>query len=298
MSDDFIYHPTNRVVRLKNLTCAYCGERGSNASPLTVEHVIGRRFVPKGSLAGGWNLILNACRACNAAKSDLEDDISAITLQPNLQDRHEDPALASEAARKAQNAMSRMTRKPVADSHATDSVEGTIFGAVKFTANYVSPPQIAQDRAHRLAWLHLQGFIYMMSYDSETRQGRFIPGDVGFVCEARKPDWGNELIRGFADLTKDWPVRLICECAQGFFKVVMRKHPAKEQLCSFALEWNANYRLIGFFGDTDTAQELVNALPELKWKRVDATRRMREEIPIKAEDDTFFATPELADRAS
>lgn len=238
MSDEFIHHPANKVTRLNNVTCAYCGTRGSDNHPLTVEHVIGRRFVPKGSLAGGWNLILNPCGKCNGEKANLEDDISAITLQPDLQDPHEDPALAAEAARKARNAVSRMTRKRVVESHGSDSFEGTILGGVTFKASYISPPQIAQDRAHRLASMHLQGFMYMMSYDEQTREGKFIPGEIGFVCEARRPDWGNELMRGFADLTKDWPVRCACECAQGFFKIIKRMHPTNEQLRSFALEWN------------------------------------------------------------
>jgi hypothetical protein len=49
----------------------------------TDEHVIGRRFVPKNTMFGQWNVILRACRECNTAKSELENDISAITMQPD-----------------------------------------------------------------------------------------------------------------------------------------------------------------------------------------------------------------------
>jgi len=42
--------PNNKVTRLANATCAYCGMEGRADNPLTDEHVIGRRFVPKGTL--------------------------------------------------------------------------------------------------------------------------------------------------------------------------------------------------------------------------------------------------------
>src|SRR4051812_6479594 len=86
MSNSLIAVPLNTVTRLKNVTCAYCGVRFSPATPSTKEHVITRNFVPEGTLkANDWNLILLACRTCNQEKADLEDEISAITLQvPNL----------------------------------------------------------------------------------------------------------------------------------------------------------------------------------------------------------------------
>ena len=42
--------------------------------------MIGRRFVPKGKLNNQWNLIVRVCIKCNNKKSDLEDDISAISM--------------------------------------------------------------------------------------------------------------------------------------------------------------------------------------------------------------------------
>src|SRR6266550_9402360 len=107
--------PPNRAVRLDNRTCLYCGLAEAEENPFTVEHVVGRRFVPKGSLDKSWALIGNACLRCNSRKSDLEDDISAITLQPNLGERHADPLLEAEAARKAKGSVSRRTRKRVGE---------------------------------------------------------------------------------------------------------------------------------------------------------------------------------------
>ena len=48
-------------------------------------------------------------------------------------------------------------------------------------------------------------------------------------------------------------------------------------LWSYALEWNAALRVVGFFGDLVAAQTFVDGLPELEWKRFDETRRYREE---------------------
>lgn len=88
-------HSPSRLIVRRSAFCAYCGhafgpgDRGEN------EHVIGRRFVPKGTLANHWNLILSACGPCNDAKAELENDISAITMQPDGLGRHvlDDPRL-------------------------------------------------------------------------------------------------------------------------------------------------------------------------------------------------------------
>ncbi len=42
--------PNNKMTRLANVTCAYCGMEGWVYNPWTDEHVVGRRFVPKGML--------------------------------------------------------------------------------------------------------------------------------------------------------------------------------------------------------------------------------------------------------
>ena len=69
--------PQRQPTRLDNVTCPYCRDRLSQVNR-NEDHVIGRRFVPKGKLNGQWNLIVCACEECNTHKSNLEDDISAI----------------------------------------------------------------------------------------------------------------------------------------------------------------------------------------------------------------------------
>ena len=94
--------PSNRVHRLHNVVCPYCGAALTNANR-EKEHVIARNFVPRGKLHAQWNLILNACGACNKRKSGYEDDISAISMQPDAYGRFgsDDPDLVAESQRTA-----------------------------------------------------------------------------------------------------------------------------------------------------------------------------------------------------
>ena len=109
---------------LDNITCPYCGiELGDNNN--TKEHVIGRRFIPKGSLDGYWNLIVRACPKCNSDKSLIEDDISAITLSGKLWfgSNGSDENIKQEAKRKAKNSTSRRTGEPVMHSQEELNIE-------------------------------------------------------------------------------------------------------------------------------------------------------------------------------
>ena len=73
---------------------------------------------------------------------------------------------------------------------------------------------------------------------------------------------------------------------------MIRLAPMDTRLWSFALEWNASLRVIGFFGDLVAAQKHVNSLPDLDWKWIDMNRRYRQEIPIDSETDVLFVADE------
>ena len=96
-----IHHPSGKPLRLRNLTCAYCGVLFGPHVMRTKEHVIARNFVPDVDFSSQWNLIVNACESCNGAKSDIEGELSALTMQPDLYGRHvdDDERLAHEAER-------------------------------------------------------------------------------------------------------------------------------------------------------------------------------------------------------
>jgi len=257
----------------------------------TKEHVIGRRFVPKGLLNKEWNLILRACNACNHAKSDLEDDISAITLQPNVWGRHptDHPIRDAEARRKAEKSKSRRTNKVVAQSVEHFDVQLPFGPGVGMTFGLVSPPQLDEDRVYRLCLMHSQAFFYWISYNAALRRGGFWPGSFFPLLVSVRSDWGNPIHQAFVDTVSQWEIRVQAIGANEHFKVAIRKHPSL--VCwSWAYEWNVNVRILGFFGDEVVAQDLVNKLPPFEWRTIrTGNERYREEVPLSADDDKMFS---------
>lgn len=283
--------PSDRAITLHNENRVYCG---SILTPETTtkEHVIGRKFVPTGKLRGQWNLIVRACEPCNGHKSDLEDDISAITMQPDLAGKHshDDEIVKKEARRKARGAFSRRTNKSVENSRENISVE-VPFGDATFTFNLVSPPQIDEARVFELARLQLVAFFYLLTYDPETKRGRYWRGGFFPVMTVRLGDWGNEVMRGFADSVVAWEPHVFADGADGFFKAIVRRHPSAD-CWSWAIEWNRTTRTIGFFGDQSTAETVGNYLPALKMKRMaegpGREVRFRTEVPLQDDEDRLF----------
>lgn len=289
MSDNQ-FLPNNKPTRIRNLSCVYCGREETHENPFTDEHVIGRRFVPKGSLAKGWALIIQACDQCNKEKADLEDDISATTLHPLRGEKELDPAALSHVQRKARYSVSRITRKPVANSFEEQNIEGRLMEGVTISFGLVSPPRFVPERVRKLAHMHLQAFFYFISYEAGTRKGGFIPGDVGFLSEVSRSDWGNVQMRSFAELTRPWTTTVGGTGANGYFRIIMRREPSGLPVWSFALEWNMSLRVVGFFGDLSVAQRFVDTLSVLDWTPIDAANRFRREIPISEADDILFST--------
>jgi hypothetical protein len=273
----------------------YCGQE---LTPETTskEHVVGRRFVPCGSLQGAWNLIVNACTACNARKADLEDDISAITLHPDAWGRygHENSSAAQDGVRKASKAHSRKTGRPVADSAESLSFTAQMFPGLTASFNYTSPPQIDDQRAFALAKMQLMAFFYFQTYSEETRHGGYWRHGYYPVTTAQRSDWGNVLMTAFMQTIATWDPRFLAITADGFFKVITRKHPSADTW-AWAVEWNHSRRLIGFFGEREPAQVVVDGLPRLPIKLVYQSDRetlaYRSEITLKEDDDILFDVP-------
>jgi len=276
---------------LANRTCVYCGKELTGRG-YTKEHVIGRQFVPKGLLNGEWNLIVRACDACNHAKSDLEDDISAITLQPNIRGQHaiDDPHREAEAKRKARS-KSRRTQKSVGRSSESFYIRLPLGPGAEMIFGVTSPPQLDENRVCRLCLMHSQAFFYWITYDETSRRGGFWPG--GFFpldCSVRS-DWGNRLHQSFMEMVSSWELRVRATTADGHFKVAIRKHPSVA-CWSWAYEWNQNTRIVGFFGDQIVAQELVRTLPHRELARLSQGNkiiRYREEIPLQPDSDKMFS---------
>ena len=209
------FPPTNKAKLLFNATCVYCGQVFDQDHPWTKEHVIGRRFVPRGALDSDWNLLVRACQPCNNGKADLENDISALTMQPDVFGRYlrDDPAFIAEAKRRAEGAHSRRTRRKVKDS-AEQFMVSVPFLVPGSTATFTfnSAPQTDCERVFRLAAAHVQGFFYFLTYEqgahASLQQGGFMPGVFRPVMDAKRADWGNDRLRSFADATATWDYRL------------------------------------------------------------------------------------------
>lgn len=256
--------PTHKTVLLDNVTCVYCG-MSLSAQEATKEHVIGRRFVPKGKLNGYWNLIVRACQSCNRYKSDLEDDLSAITMHPDAAGKYvdPDPELFREAKRKAEKSKSRLTGKRIRDSRARFEISSSIAPNLNIKLDMIAPPQADSGRVFALCRMHMMAFFYFITYNEVSRRGGFWPGVFLPIMEAPESDWGNSTLKAFMASIAGWDHRLLLVSADGYFKAAIRRHPAA--VCwSWALEWNKKFRIVGYFGERQPVETIAFFLPKLE----------------------------------
>ena len=166
-ANDLKTWPHNSVIRLKNVSCPYCGVKLTEDTA-NKEHVIGRRFVPKGKLDGWWNLIVNSCQPCNTDKADLEDDISAITMQPDALGSfgHDDTTGMSEAVRKAEKSFSRRTKKLIKDSDEQFQISGRLGKSATISREFCFPTP-ARSRPHIPSCPYAIGRLLLLAHVSE-----------------------------------------------------------------------------------------------------------------------------------
>jgi hypothetical protein len=171
------------------------------------------------------------------------------------------------------------------------------FGpGVEMTFNLCSPPQADSDRVFELARLQLMGFFYWITFSADTNKGGFWLGEFYPVLEAVRSDWGNPVHLAFMRQASTWDLRLLVVTADGFFKATIRRHPV-EVCWSWALEWNHNLRVVGFFGEREPVLAAAKALPRLKVKTIAQgpghALRYRMETPLSDDDDQMFLASRL-----
>ena len=293
MLDENLKHlPPDKPIILDNVTCVFCGQT-LTPDIATKEHVIGRRFVPKGKFDKSWNLIVQACRSCNNKKSDLENDISAITMQPTAWGQHheDDDILVAEAERKGINSFSRRTKKPVKDSHETVKINFPLAPGSNMTFTMTAAPQLDESRVYELAALQLRAFFYFITYNPTTRRGHFWPHGCYYVMGASRLEWGNAVHKAFMNSVASWEPRFLGHAAEAYFRIIIRRHPT-EECWSWGLEWNKGYRLVGFFGDKAVAQEVARGFPVIEPHpdptTPDPSLYYRKEVPLSENEDTLF----------
>lgn len=257
----------NKHIILDNITCPYCffGIDLYNKDSWDKDHVIGRGFVPKGALNNQWNIQVNVHKKCNNNKSKLEDDISAITMQPDgLGHYHSNDAKLKKDADRKGKSISRLTGIPVKDSKTTINIKSSINKKVNFNFGFTSPPQISSERIYDLCLLQMRALFYFITYEPEKRIGHYWQGSMYPVLETMKGDWGNPWNVKFIDAVVDWEPRFMGIGADTFFKAIIRRHP-NAACWSWAVEWNNNYRVIGFFGEEEPARKILNTFPDLNF---------------------------------
>jgi hypothetical protein len=280
----------NQPKVLRNVTCCYCQVVLADV-PSNKEHVIGKNFVPTGTLDRRWNLIAQACVACNTRKSDLEDDMAVLSLQHYPFDGT-DPAYDAHVRKcleKASRTHSRHSNRVVSKSAEESTLEMGLM-----TVGLISAPQVSDDRVFALANMHATAFFYFLTYRDEERRGWFWPGG-GFLMTdvAARSDWGNPIQRWFIDTAAPWLTRLVVSTARGFFKVAIRKNP-DFSLWSCALEWNEGIRVVAFFGEEEPALAIGRDMPQLFTEEHVILRTperitsVRTEVPISPGDDRMF----------
>ncbi|MBK7662670.1 MAG: hypothetical protein IPJ21_03805 [Sterolibacteriaceae bacterium] len=257
--------------------------------------MIGRRFVPVGALNNQWNLILWACHPCNRKKSDLEDDIAAITLHLHTAGlpQMSDSRAQAESQRRSHKSGSRKTGKPVSQSSAKLSFKAPLGLNATIEGHFTAPPQLDDARAYELARLQMVGFFYFLTFDRTKQVGHYWPGEFYPVHGAHRSDWGNPIHVAFTKQIADWDYRLILNTADGYYRALIRRHPTKDSW-AWAVEWNSAYRLVGYFGERATAQGLFDELPPIAARTIvkasdGGTLRIRTEQPLAESDDTLFS---------
>jgi hypothetical protein len=283
----------NQPSRLKNLTCCYC--LNDLKAGKTEEHVIARRFVPKGVLESEWNLILYACQSCNNSKSDLEDDLALLSLQycPLDSKSPGEVSLIRAKLEKARRAISRRTKQPVSASSEETTIDFVLGPGATMSVELIGAPQFDDARAHRLAMMQASAFFYLLSFNHESNIGSVWPGSAFAPADiAIHTDWGNAIQRWFMSKVANWQPRFVVATAKGFFRAAIRRHPL-ELLWSCALEWNRGVRVVAFLGSEELIREALADRPSAygvndQMSSLRGPVRIREDLPLAAEDDVMF----------
>lgn len=287
--------PVNWGRAPSNEVCLYCNEPFDGANVVaTKEHLVGRNFVPRGSLNGGqsFNFIFNACHACNNDKSTLEGHVSTITqlMSPAVA---ESAAFSERARAKSHGEIHPWTRRPVAESFHESTIQMRGVG-LGIRMGFVGPPQADRDIVYRLALRHVQGLYALVTNPDRTVQPLTLlfPGWVYVLGYYLPSDWGNSQALAASERVRDWTVRARIITASGYFQAMLRRDHAEVGTWFWALEWNRYMRIIGGISYDGQQPSFMRDLPELQWIQsrtpTGAIFRSRQEQPLdEARDDLF-----------
>lgn len=292
-----------------NVQCPYCGRLLDDGPETrrTEEHVIGRKFVPKGYLENEWNLIVDACEDCNRQKGRLESGISCMShMSVGSGPKYDDDVvedvrrklgMKDPATGRVRGATHPSSGKPVLESFARHKVSGS-FGPARLSFSFLGPPQDAEGEAE-LAGFHVQAFFYLISnYNPDDpaksrafskAESRYLAtDDIQPVFSLRRSGFGHEVATELTRQTLGWNQVCWISTARGHFKTIMRKGP---DAFFWAVEWNKNVRVIGLIRKKDQPCAVLDGLAELSEatsKPLSDGWRYREGIALLEEQDILF----------
>lgn len=118
--------------------------------------------MPEGTISNGFNLQVKACEVCNGKKSQLEDDISIITMLPDTAGNYirDDERLVRTVARKSKGAISPATRRLAAQSYNKIDARMTVGGGLSLAYSGITTPTLDDQRLARLACYRAQEFDF------------------------------------------------------------------------------------------------------------------------------------------
>ena len=264
-----------------NQFCLYCGAYvgGGSITASNEEHLIGRRFVPKGTMENSFNFSFRCCVSCNGRKADIERHVSSFTLlsSPSLE-TNEIARLSAES--KAYDDYHPETKVTMGDAIEQQSLEFE-YGGATIKLGFTCRTPAASNYIPELAIYHIQGLFSLI-----TSNG--LPPDHNIQLISKDEiqvhkiyphtDWGNpelvEIIRRAALL----PVCTSLHTGQGHFRACLRQ--SENGGWFWALEWNKSLRVVGSIYTVEEVTSLFMDLPELRWNALpDGSGKMRQEQP-------------------
>lgn len=271
-----------------NACCLYCGTSLRSPSPpeSDKEHLIGRNFVPKGTMGDQqFNFIFRTCRRCNARKAVAERHVSSVTLF-NSPGRFENAQVNEVAIRKGKSDFHPKKKGVRIEDAYEHCFLSTSLGPGSIEFGMIAPPQLEKNLAKNAAFSHIQGLFALLcteDYRDPLKMrllslDQFLWFDYYFYN-----DWGNPQAIEIANRVLGWDCYANIVSAKGYFKAIMRRC---DEGWFWALEWNRQLRILG--GISSSRMKLFEVLPDEDWTRT-PQGRIRRDTPLNAKVDNLFS---------
>ncbi len=267
----------NRDPARSNQHCLYCGRYVGAGSTVESdeEHLVGRNFVPRGSMDNAFNFSFRTCRPCNAEKARLEGHVSSVTLLPSPSVPVDEKARRA-AERKAARDTHPETGKKMGEAIERQSV-GFKFGPATLSFGMTGRSPAAKDFVPLLASFHIQALFSLITKARNDACGEIpiLPLNQFHVFDSYPhTDWGNPQLVEITQRAAGWPCRFVTRSGDGHFLACLRRN--EKHGWFWALEWNKSLRIIGGINLPEEPTPIFSNLPKLEWKPLpDGSGRFR-----------------------